>query len=226
MKRNDSIGVPQIKICGLTDVGQAEACIQLGAHAVGCVFYPPSPRHTTAKQAGQIARSVHALNGSVVGVFVNEPFGMIMKAVTKCRLDAVQLHGRESPQLVAKLAREKLPVIKVLFLNASPAFADIQAYQASAYLAECSGGPLPGGNALDWDWGAAVVISKGQPLILAGGLNSQNVGRAITAARPDAVDVSSGVEARPGKKDLEKVRQFISAVRRRGGYGPIRRILQ
>jgi len=202
---------PQIKICGLTRVEEALECASLGVNAIGCVFYPKSPRHLTNEQARAICL---ALPESVksVGVFVNETFSQIMQRVEYCRLQAVQLHGRESPELVRRLLQENLLVIKVLFAAGEPAMESVSDYQAPAYLVECGRGKLPGGNALVWNWGDAKGLGEKHPLILAGGLDPENVCQAVDAAAPHAVDVSSGVESAPGRKDLAKVKAFVNAV--------------
>ena len=110
------------------------------------------------------------------------------------------------------MKQENLLVIKALFMDGNPSFEKISDYDASAYLVECGRGPLPGGNAMMWNWGAAKGLSPDRPLILAGGLTPQNVTAAIAAGLPDAVDVSSGVERSPGLKDLQKVADLIEAV--------------
>ena len=214
----------QVKICGLTRPDEALACARLGADAVGCVFYPPSPRHVSPGQAKRIAEALSPAGCGVVGVFVDTPLAGIVEAVETCGLSAVQLHGRESPELVQRLGRRGIRVIKGLFVNAAPAFSDASTYNAWAFLAECAGGPLPGGNARDWDWAAARALAATVPLVLAGGLTPDNVAEAVRAARPAAVDVSSGVEASPGRKDLTRVKHFLNAVARIGGTEPTRRI--
>lgn len=203
---------PRIKICGLTRMDEALMCAELGANAIGCVFYPKSPRHLSDGQARDICR---ALPSSIcsVGVFVNEDFAGIMRKVDNCGLKAVQLHGQEPPDLIARLRREGVIVIKAVFLNGIPPIDSAGSSEASVYLVECAGAALPGGNARAWDWSVARGIPEYLPIILAGGLNPGNVSKAIMAASPDAVDVSSGVEAEPGRKDLGKVRCFIDAVR-------------
>ncbi len=215
---------PQVKICGLTVVEEAAACAEMGANGIGCVFYPPSPRHVTDDQAAGIVRALASSAATVVGVFVNASFDTIIKKIEYCGLHAVQLHGSEPPDLVEKIVRVGVPVIKGLFVNAAPSFGDAAIYKASAYLAECAGGPLPGGNAATWNWHEAIVVSAKYPLILAGGLTPENVNQAIGAACPDAVDVSSGVESAPGRKDLDKVKRFLAAVSLDGCAGKIRRI--
>jgi len=137
---------------------------------------------------------------------------VILDKIDRCALRAVQLHGRESPQLVEELQRRGVQVIKALFLNGTPSFDQYDSFAASAYLLECAGGPLPGGNALVWNWRAAADLSANRPVILAGGLNPDNVSQAIQEASPDAVDVSSGVELSPGRKDINKVNRLLAAV--------------
>jgi phosphoribosylanthranilate isomerase len=147
-----------------------------------------------------------------VGVFVDESYDTVMRAVQTAGLRAVQLHGREAPILVDRLRANGLVVIKALFYNGAPAFKAIDQYAADAYLLECVGGPLPGGNALAWNWSKARNLSTTAPCILAGGLTPSNIATAIRDAEPDAVDVSSGVERHPGCKDLAKVRALCRAV--------------
>ncbi|HBD08066.1 MAG TPA: phosphoribosylanthranilate isomerase [Syntrophobacteraceae bacterium] len=203
---------PQVKICGLTTVDDASACAELGANAIGLVFYPPSPRFVSDDQAGAICR---ALPESVwsVGVFVNEDASAMLRRVEGCGLRAVQLHGQEPPGLARELSQHGVLVIKALFANGSPTFDEAQSYPFSqAFLTECLGERLPGGNGRVWNWGLAADLGKRYPVILAGGLPPDNVGEAIRAADPAAVDVSSGVEASPGRKDLEKVHRFLAAV--------------
>ena len=136
---------PQVKICGLTRVAEAKACAAMGADAVGCVFFPASPRHVTDDQATRIC---NALPQTVytVGVFVNESFSTIMRRVDCCGLKAVQLHGQESPELVDRLRRQNLVVIKALFIHEVPDISLAPDYPASAFLVESGKGPLPDGN--------------------------------------------------------------------------------
>lgn len=202
---------PQVKICGLTYAEEAVACVELGAAAIGCVFYPPSPRCVGEGQARDLGEALPAYVWTV-GVFVNEGFSAIMEKVERCGLRAVQLHGQEPPTLTARLLREGVPVFKALFVNRAPDLATAESYRVNAYLVEAAGGRLPGGNALVWDWAAAKDFAEKFPTILAGGLAPENVAEAIEQACPDAVDVSSGVEAEPGRKDLDKVKRFMEAV--------------
>ena len=201
----------QVKVCGLTRADEAVACARAGVHAVGCVFYAKSPRCVTAAAARAIRRALPP-EVSCVGVFVDEPFEGVMATASQAGLTAVQLHGNEPPVVVERLRREGLFVIKALFADRSPGLDAALNYSASAYLVECGQGVLPGGNAHAWEWGRAAALGERHPLILAGGLTPENAAQALRAALPDAVDVSSGVEAGPGRKDIRKVEQFIAAV--------------
>jgi phosphoribosylanthranilate isomerase len=216
----------QIKVCGLTDPGGAAACAAAGVDAVGLVFYPKSPRFVDDALASEISA---AISGKAVGVgvFVNEPVKAVLAKTRRCGLAAVQLHGQEPPGAVAQLRAAGLLVIKALFHERAPQFADASRYDAAAFLLECGRGRLPGGNARTWDWGAA-RLNTVCPLVLAGGLTPDNVGRAVALGLPDAVDVSSGVETAPGVKDLSKVAAFVAAVRgcRSARFHPTRRIFR
>jgi phosphoribosylanthranilate isomerase len=205
-----AIHKPQIKICGLTMADEAVRCAELGANAIGLIFFGKSPRFVSDSQAQKICK---ALPDSVqkVGVFVNESFENIMKKVLKCGLTGIQLHGQETPQLVDRLTGEDLLVIKGLFVQKKPDIYHARDYRASAYLVECGKGQLPGGNAMTWDWSQAFDFGKNNPFILAGGLDPANVAEAINQSLPDAVDVSSGVEISPGRKSYPKVTDFIAA---------------
>jgi phosphoribosylanthranilate isomerase len=202
---------PQVKICGLTSPEAASACADLGADAIGCIFFPKSPRHLTEARAREICRALPP-EVKKVGVFVDESYDRIMGKVNRCGLTAVQLHGRETPDLVSALLAKNILVIKALFATGAPAFSDARRYRPSAFLVECGKGVLPGGTALTWDWRQAWPVSQTYPVILAGGLSPDNVAQAIAACPPAAVDVSSGVEKAPGVKDLAKVKAFLESV--------------
>jgi phosphoribosylanthranilate isomerase/indole-3-glycerol phosphate synthase/phosphoribosylanthranilate isomerase len=203
----------QVKICGLTRVDQAVRCARLGADLIGLVFYPPSPRWVDRKPACEISAAVGS-NAATVGVFVNESYATVMDTVRYCGLRGVQLHGNEPPELIQQLRDAGLMVLKALFHGKSPLLDQAGDYDASAFLLECGQGLLPGGNARVWDWAAAGKVNRNRPVVLAGGLDADNISRAIRLGKPDAVDVSSGVERAPGIKDMEKVAKFITAVDR------------
>ena len=200
----------QVKICGLTRTGEAAACAEAGAHAIGLVFYERSPRYVRPEAAREIRRAIP--DGiACVGVFVDASVDAVLNTAHTAGLSAVQLHGSESPEAAARLAAEGLLVIKALFAERVPGLDRAPDYAPVAVLVECGRGVLPGGNALVWDWGRAAEVGNEHPLVLAGGLTPDNVAAAIVAARPDAVDVSSGVELAPGRKEIDQVRAFIRA---------------
>ncbi|MHC9543128.1 MAG: phosphoribosylanthranilate isomerase [Vulcanimicrobiota bacterium] len=202
----------QVKICGITREADASACVSLGADAVGLVFYPPSSRHVSMEQARRIIEIIpdHILT---VGVFVDESPETIKTIVEYCGLRAVQLHGVESPSTAEVMKKMNVKVIKAIFVNGSPGPAEMGNYGVDAFLLEAPRGPIPGGTGTRWEWGRVKDLSKSYPVILAGGLNPENVTEAINASLPDAVDVSSGVERAPGIKDIDKVRRFIESVK-------------
>ena len=211
---------PQIKICGLTSTDEALKCASAGANAIGLVFFKKSPRYIKPEKAKVICASLGD-EVTTVGVFVNEPFNSIMDIVSTSNLRAVQLHGNEPPKFVRQLTDQGLIVIKGLYMESQPSITQVSTYNASAYLVECAQGILPGGNAMTWNWEDAAGFAENHPMVLAGGLSPENVASAINKSIPDAVDVSSGVERAPGKKDIHKVKQFIKAVRE---YTPSRKL--
>ncbi len=204
---------PQIKVCGLTQPDEAKACAELGADAIGLVFYPQSPRHVTVKQAAAITAALPA-HATAVGVFVDAGIQMVTQTIDQCGLHVAQLHGSESPSFVADLKKATpAKIVKALFTEKTPGLNNAGAYDVAGFLVECGQGRLPGGNAADWDWSLAEPFGRDYPLILAGGLGPDNVFQAIGSSLPDAVDASSGLEANPGRKDIAKVERFIQAVR-------------
>jgi len=200
----------QVKICGLTRVDEAVACAAAGAHAIGLVFYPRSRRCISAQTAAAIRRALPTAT-VCVGVFVDAPPELVLRTARTAGLTAVQLHGCEPPEVVEQLRREGLFVIKALFAERAPAFDAAPRYCASAFLVECGQGALPGGSALAWDWSRAAPLGERFPLVLAGGLTPETAATALRAASPDALDVSSGVETAPGRKDIRRVEAFIRA---------------
>lgn len=214
----------QVKVCGLTDEAQALECVRLGADAIGLVFFPRSSRNVSDEKARAVCRELPS-TACAIGVFVNEAFEAIMRRVEWCGLRGAQLHGDEPPELAARLRAEGLVVLKAFFANGRPSLAMAARYPGPVCLVESAGGPLPGGNALTWDWAAARDLAAIRPTVLAGGLNADNIREAIESALPDAVDVSSGVEASPGVKDLEKVKLFITRARQGVRFDrPVRRV--
>lgn len=220
---NKPVKRPQIKICGLTNIQEALGCATLGANAIGCVFYPKSPRNVDKEMAKDISMALYP-EVKTVGVFVNATFDKIIETVERCFLGAVQLHGQETPELIAHLRAEKLTVIKGLYVQDTPSLEDASQFEASSFLVEHAKGKLPGGNAQEWNWEKARRFGDEHPFILAGGLSPENVAYALESSQPDAVDVSSGVEFKPGRKDLNKVEAFIRTVSQCNLTREVRRI--
>lgn len=184
----------RIKICGITNTEDAIKAVELGADALGFVF-APSPRQINLEKAKEIIEKLPPWIATV-GVFVNEKPSRIMQIVSQCKLDWVQLHGEESPEYCKQL---DLKIIKVFKNNIDR----IQEYDISGVLIDT--------KIKNWD---LVIEAKkyGKPIILAGGLTPDNVCEAINKVKPYGVDVSSGVESSPGKKDYEKMKAFMSEV--------------
>lgn len=204
---------PWIKICGLTDPKTAVTCANLGADAIGLVFFKKSPRNVFVDQASAISRALPP-SAIPIGVFVDQDYEAIMIKANQCGLKGVQLHGNEPPSLVERLQNEGLIVIKALFAARPPLLESYPDYiHASFILVEYGKGILPGGNAESWDYSLSHDLSKRTGLVLAGGLDASNVCKAVRDVLPSGIDVSSGVEKAPGVKEITKVKKFIRAVR-------------
>ena len=201
----------QIKICGITNIGDAEAAVSAGADALGFVFHPASPRYVTPGQARGI---IGFLPPTVctVGVFVNLPAVEVLQIAEMCGLDFIQLHGAESQDYCRKFPRERL--IKALSFRSEDEFAVAVDYPVRAFLVDAHDPVRFGGTGKTCDWNLARKAADRYPLILAGGLRAKSIAAALETFRPLAVDISSGVEAVPGKKDHDKVRAVINAVRK------------
>ena len=203
----------RVKICGVTTPEDACLAAELGAHAIGLNFYPESPRSISPFAARNILRKLPPLVSSV-GIFVNwapEPIIALSQAL---RLAAAQLHGDETPQTVAEVA-EKIPVIKALRIEKGSAPIGLPRHRAAAaFLLDAASPGQYGGAGVTTDWVQARTLAESHRIILAGGLTPENVAEAILAVRPFAVDVASGVESVPGKKDPAKLRAFFSEVAR------------
>lgn len=200
------------KICGITRVEDALAAVSAGASAIGLVFYPPSPRAVTLTQARAIVAAIPPFV-SVVGLFVNASRCEINETLDAVALDRLQFHGDETP---AQCMGYSSPWYKALRVRPEmDVCAETTAYAAagaSAILLDAYVPGLPGGTGSAFDW-ALIPSELPLPLILAGGLDADNVMQAIQQVRPYAVDVSGGVERSKGIKDLQRIQEFMSAVR-------------
>jgi phosphoribosylanthranilate isomerase len=202
----------QIKICGVTSANDARACVELGADMIGFNFYPKSPRYI---EPALIRRIVDALppRTCAVGVFVDADPAEIRELAKTAGLRCVQLHGRTTPESCNELARE-FRVIRALSTDVrfEPEYAG--AFPHCDVLLDAYHPELRGGTGQTCDWSAArAAMRYTRFLILSGGLDAQNVVRAIAAVVPHGVDVCSGIESAPGVKDHRALKQFISAVR-------------
>ena len=200
----------KIKICGITNAEDALGAVELGADALGFIFHPPSRRYVTPEKAKDIIGQLPPFVFKI-GVFVDEEPETILKAINECRLDGIQLHGRESPEFCAKFRRR---VIKGLRPQREEEVAKIADYKVDALLLDSYHPDMIGGTGTTFDWELAVAAKMfGMPVILSGGLNSENVAEAVRLVKPYGIDVASGVETFQGKKDLDKVRDFIEQAR-------------
>jgi len=200
----------RIKICGITRLEDAQAVTASGADAIGLVFYADSPRAVTTDQAADIAAVVPPFI-SVVALFVNEPAASIERILSRVPIDLIQFHGDEAPEFCQQFGR---PWIKALRVRPGLDIASAcrQYRRARGVLLDSWQEGVPGGTGHTFDWrlGAGDLSL---PVVLAGGLHEGNVGNAIRALRPGAVDVSGGVESAPGVKDALRIQRFIAAVR-------------
>ena len=216
-----------IKICGTTSAEDATLAVEAGANAVGLIF-APSPRRVTAETAGDIVRSLPAAVEKV-GVFVNETPERVLEIAVHCGLTAVQLHGDEDAAYIRRLcglAAEQslaLRVFKAIAVDAQFQPRSLEFLQQALLdgllldTAPASGAAHRGGTGATFDWEHAAEVLKSVPdsirIVAGGGLSPANVGRAIAVLEPWGVDVCSGVEREPGRKDAAKVKAFVAAVR-------------
>jgi phosphoribosylanthranilate isomerase len=203
--------VVRVKICGITNWADAKLAVDVGANALGFNFYPPSPRCVTPAQAWEIIRRLPPFV-EAVGVFVNWTSGAVEAMARAVGLSAVQLHGEESPAMVAGLAARRA-VIKAFRVRRGFRPEVLARYQrAAALLLDGFREGLRGGTGKQFDWRVAQRARRYGRIVLAGGLAPENVAQAIFDVRPFAVDVCSGIEAKPGKKDPVRLRELMHAV--------------
>jgi phosphoribosylanthranilate isomerase len=205
----------KVKICGLKTPEAMTTALESGADFVGLVFHSASPRHVEIEVAAYLSSYVPA-SVSTVGLFVDPSDDNLRQTLENVRLDIIQLHGNETPARVAGIkAMFGRPVMKALPVSIRDDLKEADLYAASDWLLfDAWGTPdMPGGNGLAFDWTLLRDFQSPCPWMLAGGLTPENVGEAIERLSPPAVDVSSGVEAARGVKDVAKIRAFIEAVR-------------
>jgi len=196
----------RVKICGITSPEDALTAVEAGADALGFVFYKESPRHIFPEEA---ARIINLLPPFVqaVGLFVNEKPETVNQISRLCRLGLVQLHGDESPDYCSQIESRILKAFRVRSLTCLDPIAD---YRLSGCLLDAYSPSFYGGTGTSFNWEiAGEAVKRGHRIVLAGGLTPANVAEAIRQVRPYAVDVSSGVESTPGRKDADKLQEFI-----------------
>ncbi len=202
----------QIKICGITNARDAKACAKLGAALIGLNFYSQSPRYIEPSVGRKIVEALPA-DTDAVGVFVDGNAEEIRKTAMTARVRSVQLHGNFSPETAHELA-SAFRVIRVFSTHARFRPEEASLFPDCDVLIDAHHPQLRGGTGQTCDWSAArATLAFARFLILSGGLNAQNVGRAIQAVMPHAVDVCSGVESAPGVKDHRAIKNFITSVR-------------
>jgi phosphoribosylanthranilate isomerase len=207
----------QVKICGLRTPEAVHAAVSGGAHAVGFVFYDASPRALGPESAAQLARLLPTATRAV-GLFVDASDDDIETVVSRVPLDMLQLHGNEPPRRVAELrARFNMPVMKALKIATEADLAPLGDFEAVADWILFDAKPpakvatLPGGTGIAFDWRLLKRVRIVKPWMLAGGLNAENLAEAVAESGARTVDVSSGVEDRPGVKSLERIAAFLAA---------------
>ena len=193
-----------VKICGITRIEDAGAAVDLGASAIGFVFWPKSPRYVDPYRAKKIVASMPPF-ATAVGLFVNQPAEHISGVASLVRLGAVQLHGDETPAQAAAVGR---PIVRALAIES--AVRDLDAWPTNVtILLDAHDPERRGGTGRTIDWDAAAAIARRRRVVLAGGLNPDNIAEAVARVRPFGVDVSSGVESAPGIKDVGRLRALF-----------------
>jgi phosphoribosylanthranilate isomerase len=202
----------KVKICGITNRGDGMAAAEAGADALGFVFYEASPRRVAIETAAAISCELPA-DVLKAGVFVNAAEEVVHRAIGECGLDLLQFHGDEAPEYCLKFGVKCIKAFRIRDANSLRALSN---YQTDAWLLDAYAANQVGGTGRTFNWELAREAQRlGRPIFLAGGLTPENVAEAVRRVGPYGVDVSSGVEAAPGKKDLAKVRAFIEKAKLR-----------
>jgi phosphoribosylanthranilate isomerase len=207
-----SIAPPRIKLCGITTLDDAHLAVDSGAWAIGCILWPQSPRACDPAEAARIASVLHR-RVHVCGVFVNARLDELTRTVDALGLTMVQLHGDEGPAFCSEVARRTgAKVIKAAAVAGKADIRALEAFHTDFHLLDAHRPGMRGGTGETFDWELVGTRRSSVPLVLSGGLGPENVGAAIAATHPFAVDTASGTEARPGVKDPPKVAAFVQAV--------------
>ncbi len=200
----------RVKICGITSADDARAAVGAGVDALGFMFYEPSPRCVTPEQAAAIIAKLPT-HVAKVGVFVDADEAAVRTTAAMAGLDTLQFHGSEPPEFCARF---ELRTIKAFRVKDSGSLGQLPDYETDAWLLDSYVQGVPGGTGERFNWDLAVEAKRlGRPILLAGGLTPENVGEAVGQVTPYGLDVSSGVEAAPGRKDAAKVAAFIASAK-------------
>lgn len=199
-----------VKICGITNVADGQAAAAAGADALGFNFCAESPRHVPVETAASI---IHQLPPLIVrvGVFVNSPRELVLRALGECSLNLLQFHGDESPEYCLQFG---VMAMKAFRMRDAGSLDELERFPTDAWLLDAYSPEKAGGTGERFNWELAIEArKKGRPIFLAGGLTPENVAQAVETVAPYGVDVASGIEAAPGKKDLAKLKAFIQAAK-------------
>jgi phosphoribosylanthranilate isomerase len=217
---------PPIKICGITNLADAELAVDMGAWAIGMIFYEGSPRRCSSAEAQVIAAALRR-RVELCGVFVNAPLQEIVRDSEQLGLSLIQLHGDEGPSFCAEVARRTgARVIKAVQVSGFADVQDLERFHVDFHLLDARAKAVArqgmrGGTGETFDWGLVSARRSNVPLILSGGLSAENVADALAIVHPYAVDSASGTEAAPGHKDPERLRAFFQAVAQTGAEATI-----
>jgi phosphoribosylanthranilate isomerase len=204
--------VTRVKICGITDAEDARLAVELGAWALGMIFWSPSPRACGPQAAEEISATLRR-EVELAGVFVNATLDEVASAADRYELSLIQLHGEEGPAYCREVARRTgARVIKAVPVRDAASVRGLEPFHTDFHLLDASAPGQRGGTGTTFNWDLAGSRRGGVPMILSGGLNADNVGDGIKATRPYAVDTASGTESAPGRKDPAKLRAFFRAV--------------
>jgi phosphoribosylanthranilate isomerase len=200
----------KVKICGITSVADGLAAAEAGADMIGLMFYERSPRNISFTTATEIANGLPPFIVKV-GVFVNPTEDLVMRAIADCGVTLLQFHGEEPPEFCTQFGVMSMKAFRV---RDAESLTVLPSYQTDAWLLDAFSPDAYGGTGAKFNWDLATEAKlMGRPIFLAGGLTPENVGAAVRQVQPFGVDVSSGVESAPGKKDHAKVREFVTAAR-------------
>jgi phosphoribosylanthranilate isomerase len=206
----------RVKVCGLTNLSDAERAVDLGAWALGMVFWPSSPRRCSHDEAARITAALRR-RAELAGIFVDAPLDTVVRAADELSLTMLQLHGDEGPSYCAEAGRRTgCKVIKAAKVRSQADLRALRPFHTDFHLLDSGSAALPGGTGTTWDWSLVDQLTGGIPIIASGGLRPENVSEAIRTLDPFAVDTASGTESEPGVKDPAKLEAFFAAAEEAG----------